>query len=211
MRPWLIGGAVLVVAAVIVVAVAVMGGGSSSPKTSAEADQPSPLAEVETTFKDAPEGCQLIEADTLARIAPEAQCTPSVFDDATSAGLITRMPSWQPTHTSAPFLSLDVGLTIGSNDRGTYEMEMTSALDANEDVQEITDSRPLDDLGDEAHVIHAVNREPFVGGAEATVIVRKGNATFTVLYAYSQESGTTEQQSEQRAIAAARDVLGSLS
>ncbi|KIZ16554.1 hypothetical protein SNA_19825 [Streptomyces natalensis ATCC 27448] len=180
-------------------------GGAGQPPASG-----SPEAEGKTYTK-VPEGCQLIKASTLARIAPGTECKPSQFDNASMAAMITRMPNWKTAFGSSDaFLSMDVNLSVGPAGKNMYDMDKHTALHALDKMRKITDSRPLHDLGDEAHLVHAVDKAP-MSLAEATVIVRSGNATYTVGYTYDvARSGKDQQQAEDAAIAAARDVLGSL-
>ncbi|MEU4845758.1 hypothetical protein [Streptomyces gilvosporeus] len=218
-RSWLIGGgAALAVAAIVGVVVLATSGGdgksTASQQSSAGAGRPpapgSPEAEGKTYTK-VPEGCQLIKASTIARIAPGTECKPSQFDNATMAAMITRMPNWKTAFGSGgAFLSMDVNLSVGPAGKNMYDMDKHTALHALDKMRKITDSRPLHDLGDEAHLVHAVDKNP-MDLAEATVIVRSGNAAYTVGYTYDvARSGKNQQQAEDAAIAAARDVLGSL-
>ncbi|WP_235092443.1 hypothetical protein [Streptomyces sp. A1-5] len=218
-RPWLIGGgAALAVAAVVGVALALSGGGSTgtaagqAPGGSVTSPDPGAGASEGKTYTKVSEGCQLIKAATLARIAPGTECKPSQFDNATMAAMITRMPRWQaPFGSGGAYLSLDVNLTVGPAAKNMYDMDKNTALKALGKMRKVTDSRPVGDLGDQAHVVHAVDKPP-TSLAEATVIVRSGNATYTVSYTYDPgRSGTNQQQAEDAALAAARDVLGSLS
>ncbi|WP_245689128.1 hypothetical protein [Streptomyces chattanoogensis] len=219
-RLWLIvGGAALAVAAIVGVVVAMSGGdgkntaSENSPAAPGGAKPPAPGAAEPAgkTYTKVPEGCELIKASTLARIAPGTECKPSQFDNATMAAMITRMPSWKtPFGSSGAFLDLDVNLSVSPGAKGMYDMHKKTALTALGKVRKVTDSRPLHDLGNEAHVVHAVDKAP-MDLAEATVIVRAGNAEYTVGYSYDvQRSGMNQQQAEDAAIAAAHDVLGSL-
>ncbi|MEU9116446.1 hypothetical protein AB0D04_33025 [Streptomyces sp. NPDC048483] len=220
-RRWLIGGgAALAVAAIVGVVVAMSGGDGKStaseksaaaPGGAVKPPAPGAAESAGKTYTKVPEGCELIKASTLARIAPGTECKPSQFDNATMAAMITRMPNWKtPFGSGGAFLDLDVNLSVAPGAKGMYDMHKKSALTALGKVRTVTDSRPLGDLGDEAHVVHAVDKEP-MHLAEATVIVRAGNATYTVGYSYDTEgSGLNQKQAEDAVIAAARDVLGSL-
>ncbi|REK84640.1 hypothetical protein DY245_42410 [Streptomyces inhibens] len=171
-----------------------------------------PSAPTEKAFTKVPEACKLIKASTIARIAPGTECKPSQFDNATMAAMITRMPSWRtPFGSGGKMLDLGVNLMVGPSAKGMYDMHKSSALNALKKVRTTTGSRSLSDLGEEAYVVHAVDKDP-MSLAEAQVIVRAGNAEFTVGYTYhTSDSGKNQQQAEDAAIAAARDVLGSLS
>ncbi|MEV0369758.1 hypothetical protein AB0I10_08020 [Streptomyces sp. NPDC050636] len=214
-RPWLIGGgAALAVAAIAGVVIAMSGGGGKS--TAAGASPGAPGGAVKPSapgkaYTKVPEGCELIKASTIARIAPGTECKPSQFDNATMASMITRMPSWDtPFGSGGEFLSLDVSLNVSPGASGMYDMKKKSALTALDKVRTVTDQRSLSGLGEEAYVVHGADKAP-MDLAEATVIVRAGNAVFTVGYTYKPaDSGKTEKQAEDDAIAAARDVLGSL-
>ncbi|QZL09280.1 hypothetical protein K2224_33150 (plasmid) [Streptomyces sp. BHT-5-2] len=215
-RPWLIGGgAALAVAAVVGVVVAVTGGGGASDASgkppAASAPEAGPGASEGKTYTKVPEGCQLIKAATVARIAPGTECKPSQFDNATMPAMITRMPGWRaPFGSGGAYLDLRVNLSVSPGAKGLYDMHKKTALHALGKMRKITDSRPLSGLGDEAHVVHGVDNEP-MRLAEATVIVRSGNAEYTVGYTYDTgRSGMNQQQAEDAAVAAAHDVLGSL-
>lgn len=115
------------------------------------------------------------------------------------------MPAWKSDSGS----TLDVNLNIGSTAKSNYDTDKETALTALKDVQTITDSRAVGGIGDKAYLIHAVDKEPF-SLRKATLVVNESNATFTVEYTYGADSGLSEQQAEQYAKDAARDVLGSL-
>ncbi|WP_438483730.1 hypothetical protein [Streptomyces sp. S186] len=219
-RPWLIGGAALAVAALVGVVIATSGGEGASdaagkpPAASGGAGtspEAGPGASEGKTYTKVPEGCQLIKTSTLARIAPGTECKPSQFDNATMAAMITRMPSWRtPFGSGGAYLDLKVNLSVSPGAKGLYDMHKKTALTALGNVRKITDSRPVSGIGDEAHVVHSVDKDP-MRLAEATVIVRSGNASYTVSYSYDTgRSGVNEQQAEDAVITAARDVLGSL-
>ncbi|MFJ9034808.1 hypothetical protein ACIRQP_41620 [Streptomyces sp. NPDC102274] len=215
-RLWLIGGGAALAAAVVVgVLVATSGDEGKSAAPGSPSGAPGGIAKppaAEKAFTKAPEGCELIKASTIADIAPGAECVPSPFDDSKIAAMITRMPRWEmPWGTGGAYVGLDVSLTISSGAEGRYDMNKEVALNGSKSVRTTTDSRSVGDLGDEAHVIHAVDKEP-LDLAEAQVLVREGNATIAVRYNYAPaDSGKTEEQAEAAAIAAARDALGSLS
>ncbi|MFC8874179.1 hypothetical protein [Streptomyces ardesiacus] len=203
-KPWLVGGGALVVAvAVCGVLVWVLGGDDHEASKSAVTQSPTQVSK-EKTFKSAPEECQLVKSDTLAKILPAARCTPSQFSGEGAAGFL-RMPVWESDSGS----SLDVNLSIGATAKSNYDTDKETALTALKDVQTITDSRAVDGIGDKAYLIHAVDKEPF-SLRRATLVVNESNATFTVKYTYGAESGLSEQQAEQYATDAARDVLSSL-
>ncbi|MBL1119844.1 hypothetical protein JK364_47215 [Streptomyces sp. 110] len=164
------------------------------------------------SFTKVPQGCQLIKASTIARIAPETECKPSQFDNATMAALITRMPSWEtPFGSGGGSLKLRVNLTVGPSASGMFDIHKKSAIEALKKMRTITDSRSLSGLGEDAYVVHGVDKDPF-HLAEAQVIVREGNAEFTASITYdTREPGTNQQRAEDAVAAAARDVLGSLS
>lgn len=216
-RRWLIGGgAALAVAAIVGVVVATSGDEGKSTTSEKPPGVPGGPAEpprpAEKTYTKAPEGCSLIKPATLARIAPGTECVPSPIDKATMPSRITRMPRWQTAMGSGgSMLNLDVILTISAGADGMYDMRKETALTALKDVRTTTDSRSVGDLGDEAHVVHAVDKE-LASLAEAQVIVRSGNAVLAVRYTYDTEDpGKNQQQSEDAVITAARDVLGSIS
>ncbi|WP_018538123.1 MULTISPECIES: hypothetical protein [unclassified Streptomyces] len=220
-RPWLIGGgAALAVAAVVGVVIAMSGGegasdASGKPPAAAggagTSPEAGPGASEGKTYTKVPEGCQLVKASTIARIAPGTECKPSQFDNATMAAMITRMPTWRtPFGSGGAYRNLGVNLSVSPGAKGLYDMHKKTALTALGKMRKTTDSRPLSGLGDEAHVVHAVDNEP-MRLAEATVIVRAGNASYTVSYTYDTgRSGVNQQQAEDAAVAAAHDVLGSL-
>lgn len=220
-RPWLIGGgAALAVAAIVGVIIATSGGGGKSdasgtpgvPGAPGGTAKPSALAPAEKTFTHVPDGCSLIKASTIASIAPGAACTPSQFDNTTMAAMITKMPRWESPSGAGELIQMNVHLQVSATAKSFYGIEKQSALNVLGKMATITDSRSLSGLGEEAYVVHATEKSPFDGG-EAHVIVREGNAEFSVGYTYSNSSGPakTQQQAEDAAIAAARDVLGSLS
>lgn len=203
-RRWLVGGGALVVlVAVCGVIVGVLGGDDHGAAESAATQKPTHVAK-KKTFKAAPEECQLVKPDTLAKIVPAARCTPSQFSGEGPGGFL-RMPSWKSDSGS----TLDVDLNIGSTAKSNYDTDKETALTALKDVQTITDSRAVDGIGDKAYLIHAIDKEPF-SLRRATLVVNESNATFTVEYSYGADSGLSEQQAEQYAKDAARDVLGSL-
>lgn len=216
-KPWLIGGAVLVVAAIVGVIIATSGGddkdaASGSPSGAPGGAKLPSQAPAGRTFTHVPDGCQLIKAATIASIAPGTECKPSQFDNTTMAALITKMPSWDtPSGSGGHLLHLRVHLTVSPGAKGMYDMDKSTALNALKEMRTTTDSRSLTGLGEEAYVVHAVDKD--TGGlAEATVIVHEGNAAFSVSFGYdTSDSGPRQQQSEDAAVAAARDVLGSLS
>ncbi|MFI0716378.1 hypothetical protein ACH4SK_38450 [Streptomyces inhibens] len=203
-RPWLVGGgALVVVVAVCGVLVGVLGGDDHGAAKSAATQSPTQVAKAKT-FKAAPEECQLVKPDTLAKILPAARCTPSQFSGEGPGGFL-RMSAWKSDSGSA----LDVNLNIGSTAKSNYDMDKETALTALKGMQTITDSRAVDGIGDKAYLIHAVDKEPF-SLRKTTLVVNESNATFTVEYTYGADSGLSEQQAEQYATDAARDVLGSL-
>ncbi|WP_407288724.1 hypothetical protein [Streptomyces sp. BP-8] len=214
-RPWLIGGgALLAVGAIVGVVVAVSGGdgeSAASGKPSGAPGAAAPPAPAKKSFTKVPEGCELIKPSTLARIAPGTECKPSQFDHATMAAMITRMPSWEtPFGAAGHMLDLQVNLMVSPSASGMYDIHKKSALEALKKVRTITDSRPLSGLGEDAYVVHGVDKDP-MDLAEAQVIVREGNAEFTVSLTYdTRAAGRNQRQAEDAAIAAARDVLGSL-
>ncbi|ANZ20595.1 hypothetical protein SNOUR_36835 [Streptomyces noursei ATCC 11455] len=218
-RPWLIGGgAALAVAAVVGVALALSGGDGTgtaagqAPGGAVTSPGPGAGAPEGKTYTKAPEGCQLIKAATVARIAPGTECKPSQFDNATMAATITRMPGWKtPFGSGGAMLHMNVDLTVGPAAKSLYDMKKHSALFALAKMRKVTDSRSIGGFGDEAYLVHGVDKPP-MNLAEATVIVRSGNAAYTVSYTYDPgRSGINQQQAEDAALAAARDVLGSLS
>lgn len=218
-RPWLIGGGVaLAVAAIVGVVIAMSGGDGESAAEGKQSGARGGAAEPQVptaagkSFTKVPEGCRLIKASTIARIAPGTECKPSQFDNATMAAMITRMPSWDmPFGSGGGSLSLDVNLTVSPSASGMFDVHKKSALEALKKVRTITDSRSLGGLGEDAYVVHGVDKDPF-DLAEAQVIVREGNAEFTVSLTYdTKDSGRNQQQAEDAVVAAARDVLGSLS
>ncbi|MEE1769274.1 hypothetical protein PUR34_14215 [Streptomyces sp. JV185] len=203
-RPWLVGGgALVVVVAVCGVLVGVLGGDDQGAAKSAATQNPAQVAK-EKTFKTAPEECQLVKPDTLARIVPAGRCTPTPFSGEGPGGFL-RMPSWESDSGS----TLDVNLRIGSAAKSHYDMDKESALTGLKDMQTITGSRAVDGIGGTAYLIHAVDKEPF-SLRNATLVVKESNATFTIKYTYGADSGLSEQQAEQYVTDAARDVLGSL-
>ncbi|MBB1255426.1 hypothetical protein H3146_18990 [Streptomyces sp. OF3] len=181
---------------------------AADPSLAEAADDP--LGEGKTYTK-VPEGCELVKAATVARLAPGAECEPSQFDNATMPAMITRMPRWKwPSGAADGPQNLNVHLTVGPHAAGMFDMQKKSAEEALKDVRDVTDSRPLDGLGEKAHVVHGVDREPF-DLAGAKVIVSDGNATFTVELGYHpQRSGLSERQAVDGVVAAARDVLAAL-
>ncbi|MEU3602241.1 hypothetical protein ABZ714_26515 [Streptomyces sp. NPDC006798] len=203
-RPWLVGGGALVVAvAVCGVLVGVLGGDDHGTPESVATQNPTQVAK-EKTFKAAPEECQLVKPDTLAKILPAAKCTPSQFSGEGAGGFL-RMPRWESDSGS----TLRISLRIGSGAKSNYDMDKESALTSLKDVQTITGSRAVDGIGGMAHLIHAADKEPF-SLRNSTLVVNESNATFTVAYTYGADSGLSEQQTEQYVKDAARDVLGSL-
>ncbi|MFG2333355.1 hypothetical protein ACGFMM_27540 [Streptomyces sp. NPDC048604] len=215
--PWLIGGAAAFVAAVVIaVVVATSGGGGTNAAPGGPAgvpgapgaEQPEPGGKA---FTKVPEGCDLIKPATVAGLVPGAECKPSQFDNATLASMITKMPEWDtPMGSGGPMLTVRVSLVVSPAAKGQYDMKKTTALTGAKTMRTST-GRALSGLGEEAMVVHHVGKAPF-DGAESEVVVREGNAAFTVQYNYNPEdSGRTQAQAEQGAIAAARDVLGSLS
>ncbi len=199
--------------AIVGVVVAVSGGdaeSAASEKPSGAPGAAAPPAPAKKSFTKVPEGCGLIKPSTVARIAPGTQCKPSQFDNATMAAMITRMPSWETPFGTGQMLRLSVNLTVSPAASGMYDMHKRSALEALKKVRTITDSRPLSGLGEDAYVVHGVDKDP-MDLAEAQVIVRDGNAEFTVSLTYdARAAGRNQQQAEDAAVAAARDVLGSL-
>ncbi|WP_238545546.1 MULTISPECIES: hypothetical protein [Streptomyces] len=218
-RPWLIGGgAALAVAAIVGVVIAMSGGDGESAAEGKQSGAPGGAAEPQAptaagkSFTKVPEGCRLIKASTIARIAPGTECKPSQFDNSTMAAMITRMPSWDtPFGSGGGQLRLQVNLTVGPSASGMFDIHKKSALEALKKVRTTTDSRSLSGLGEDAYLVHGVDKDPF-DLAEAQVIVREGNAEFTVSLTYdTKDSGRNQQQAEDAVVAAARDVLGSLS
>ncbi|MEN8651466.1 hypothetical protein ABCR94_12685 [Streptomyces sp. 21So2-11] len=219
-RSWLIGGGVVLAVGAIVGVVLAVSGSDGPPAASgnppgAAGGAAKPAAPEQApagkAFTKVPEGCELIKASTIARVAPGTECEPSQFDKATMAAMITRMPSWRnPSGSGGAYVSLNVNLTVGPSAASMYDMHKTSAHTALKKVRTVTDSRSLNDLGEESHLVHAVDKDS-MPLAEAKVIVRDGNAEFTVGFTYSpSDSGKSEKQAEDDAIAVARDVLGSL-
>ncbi|TJZ43585.1 hypothetical protein FCH28_32875 [Streptomyces piniterrae] len=204
-------------AAVVGVVVAMSGGDGEStvagrpPGATGGGARPPAPEDVGKTYTKAPEGCDLIKPATLARIAPGTECVPSELDKSKIASMITRMPRWETRMGSGgSMLNMSVHLSVGPGSKGMYDMYKKSALTALKDMQTTTDSRSVGDLGDQAHVVHAVDKK--LGSlAQAQVIVRSGNAVITVDYSYdTRDSAKGEKQSEDAAVAAARDVLGSI-
>ncbi|MFF3645721.1 hypothetical protein [Streptomyces sp. NPDC002564] len=217
-RAWLIGGAVALVAAVVVGVVVVTSGDDAKdtasgkpagvPGGAAKPKGPSDEAPAGgKAYSKAPKGCELIKASTIAKIAPGGQCTPGLMDDKDLASMITRMPSWEPAGTG-DFQSLDVSLTVGTSAKTLYDMDKKVAMKEIGPTHKVTDSGPVDGLGEEAFVVHSVD-DSLVW---VKVIVRDGNAKVRTEFVYSTTSSDrTQEQTEDDAITAARDVLGSLS
>ncbi|WP_406863763.1 hypothetical protein ABZO31_26345 [Streptomyces sp. HUAS MG47] len=215
--PWLIGGAVAFVAAVVIgVVVATSGddGTTAAPGNPAGipggpgAARPEPGGKAYTKV---PEGCDLLKPATVARLVPGGECTPSPVDNATLSTMITKMPHWTTRMGSGgPALNLRVDLVVSPHAKGLYDMKKKSALTALKDMRTNT-GRALDGFGQEATVVHHVDKAPF-DSAQAEVLVHEGNAALSVQFDYNpKETGTTQQQAEESVIAAAREVLGALS
>ncbi|MFF0206182.1 hypothetical protein [Streptomyces sp. NPDC005017] len=161
-------------------------------------------------FTKVPKGCELIKASTIERIAPGTECTPGLMDDADLATMITRSPRWESQGYDSPFLSLDAHVVVMPAAKETYATEKKVALKGRGELYKVIDSRPVSGLGEEAFMVYGGDTDG--GLASAQAIVREGNATVTADYTFSRkDSTTTQRQAEEAAIAAARDVLGSLS
>ncbi|GAA2499308.1 hypothetical protein GCM10010406_39810 [Streptomyces thermolineatus] len=218
-RGLLIGGAAALVVAVIAgVAVATSGGDdhgtASRPPSDAPSGVPGGAAEPEEppakAFTEVPEGCELVRPSTVEEIVPGAVCTPGVMDDKDLASMITRSPSWKKADYSRPYRTLDAHVVVSPGAEGLYDMEKETALKDIGDLRKVLDSRSVGGLGEEAFMVHSGDADGSLVRAE--VIVREGNATITAEFIYNRkDSGTTRQQSEEAVIAAARDVLASLS
>ncbi|ATL32618.1 hypothetical protein [Streptomyces formicae] len=223
-RAWLIGGAAALAVAVIVGVVVVttgdddkdtasgkppgVPGGVAKPKGPADEEPSGGKA-----YSKVPDGCELIKASTIEKIAPGGTCTPSAMDkgEGDLATMMTRMPRWEPADYGGPYQSLSVSLTVGASVKGQYDLKKRSALSDLKGMRKVEGSRPVSGLGQEALVVDTVDaREGTLTQAE--VVVMDGNASLSVQFTYSREnSDTTRKQADDAVVTAARDVLGSLS
>ncbi|WP_234336411.1 hypothetical protein [Streptomyces sp. NRRL S-920] len=218
-RAWLIGGAAALAVAVIVGVVVLSTGDDDKGDTAASKPPSAPggaakpkAPSVGKSFTKVPKGCQLIKASTIEKIAPGGnKCTPGLMDEKDLATMITRMPRWEPNDYGGPYQSLSVSLTVGASVKGQYDLKKKTALSDLNGLRKVEGSKPVSGLGEEAVVVSTIDAQD--GSlAVSEVVVREGNAALAVDFTYSQESSdTTRKQAEDAAVAAARDVLASMS
>ncbi|AZM53659.1 hypothetical protein DMA15_14635 [Streptomyces sp. WAC 01529] len=212
---WLIGGAAaLAVAVVVGVVIATSGGdddkgGTAAKKPGAVTEPKGPEAPPKgKAFTKVPKGCELIKPSTIEKIAPGAKCTPGLMDDKDLASMITRMPRWEHPGYGGDFQSLNVSLLVSPTAKSKYDMDKRVTMKDMGPTHEVTDSRPVKGIGEEAFVVHAVDDSL----TWVTVLVREGNASVRAGFVYSKDSSDrTPKQTEDDAVTAARDVLASLS
>ncbi|MGW6023379.1 hypothetical protein [Streptomyces sp. NPDC055099] len=161
-------------------------------------------------FTKVPKGCELIKASTIEKFAPGGKCTPGLMDEKDLPSMITRMPEWRPDDYGV-YQSLGVSLTVGASAKGQYDVKKKTALSDLNGMRKVEGSQPVSGLGDESLVVNSVDAHDGTL-AQAEVVVLEGNAALRVDFVYSREStDTTQKQAEDAAVAAARDVLGSMS
>ncbi|MFF1715155.1 hypothetical protein [Streptomyces sp. NPDC058268] len=216
-RIWLIGGTAALVAAVVIgVVVATSGDDDKSTAKGKPSGAPAGVAKPKApsggkAYTKVPKGCELIKASTIDKVAPGGKCTPGLMDEEDLPTLISRMPRWEPADYGGSYQSLSVSLTVGASAKSQYDAKKTTANSDLKGIRKVEGSRPVSGLGEESLIVDTVDaRDGSL--AQSEVVVLQGNAALSVDFTYSREnSDTTKKQAEDAAIAAARDVLGSLS
>ncbi|WP_157245938.1 hypothetical protein [Nonomuraea typhae] len=209
---------VLLVAAVLMlVASACTAATKESPPSTPQAAPKST-----TKFTTVPEGCELLDRETLAKYAPTTTCSLTLQDNRQTQNgdgepILERWPRYKPANIAGKgkfHAVIEVGLKLNLD---TYAENQTRAAQGTSGPG--SSQRPVAGIGDKAHLYYRAGTEAATNLSMTTgVLVSSwGNASLMVHYWHYQAAttdngaGLSEQKMAKALIAVARDVYDDLS
>lgn len=212
-RPWLLGALICAVASVstfvpVFAMTAPSPSVAASGSTAATPTVPSnPLADPNSgrTFTQAAEPCALLSPETITRYSPNTTCNPNVVQPQKGTGSHAMWNS-PPAQVLSQYFTISIEVILSPGAHLVHNQMKNTALTMFTGLQ-VTDSRPIPGLGDEAYLVYGT----YSIGSRAYLLVLDGNAGIVIDYNGSiKQKPIPAEQATAAVQAMAHDVIAGL-